>query len=111
LGIHVVMPNHIHGIIIIHPTVGASHWDAPTENGPKRGSIGAMIGAYKMSVTRRIQREMNETAIWQRNDYEHLIRNDEEHNRVHLYIEANVDNWGTDQENPRRGNSKCRAAV
>jgi REP element-mobilizing transposase RayT len=53
-----------------------------------------------MSVTRRIQKELNETAIWQRNYYEHVIRNDEDHNRIHLYIEANIDNWAMDDENP-----------
>jgi len=119
LGAYVVMPNHVHGIIVIHengmatkssPSVGASQWDAPTTvavgtgdrpiNGPKRGSIGAIIGSYKMSVTRRIQREWNTTGIWQRNYYEHIIRNDKEHNRIHRYIEANVLNWARDDEQP-----------
>lgn len=100
LGVYVIMPNHVHGIIIIQP-VGATQWVAPTTaNGPKRGSIGAIIGAYKMSVTRRIQKELNETAIWQRNYYERIIRDDEEHNRIHLYIESNIDNWVNDEENP-----------
>ena len=109
LGAYVVMPNHVHGIIIIRenglatnssPAVGASHWDAPTLNGPKRGSIGAIVGSYKMSVTRRIQREYTATGIWQRNYYEHIIRNDEEHDRIHRYIETNVANWARDDENP-----------
>lgn len=99
LGAYVIMPNHVHGVIVIQ-SVGATHWFAPTANGPKRGSIGAIIGAYKMSVTRRIQKELNSTGIWQRNYYEHIIRNDEEHNRIHLYIEANIDNWAMDTENP-----------
>jgi REP element-mobilizing transposase RayT len=111
LGAYVVMPNHVHGIIIIHengmatytsPSVRASQWDAPTPipNGPKRGSIGAIMGSYKMSVTRRIQRELNATGIWQRNYYEHIIRNEAEYNRIHAYIEANPANWGTDDEHP-----------
>ncbi len=136
-GTYVVMPNHVHGIIILHdesivgathpvggatqivvgathpvvgatkivvgatqPVVGATHWVAPTKNGPKRGSIGAIIGAYKMAVTRRIQRELNGANIWQRNYYEHIIRNDDEHNRMHVYIESNIDNWANDDENP-----------
>jgi REP element-mobilizing transposase RayT len=109
LGAYVVMPNHVHGIIIIHengmatkssPSVGASQWDAPTPNGPKRGSIGAIIGSYKMSVTRRIGREHNATGIWQRNYYEHIIRNEAEHDRIYRYIETNVANWASDDENP-----------
>jgi REP element-mobilizing transposase RayT len=102
LGAYVVMPNHVHGIVIIHengmatnssPSVGASQRDAPTPNGPKRGSIGAIIGSYKMSVTRRIQRELNTTGIWQRNYYEHIIRNEAEYSRIHAYIESNPARW------------------
>jgi REP element-mobilizing transposase RayT len=103
------MQNHVHGIIIIHengmatnssPSVGASQWDAPTPHGPKRGSIGAIIGSYKMSVTRRIQRELNTTGIWQRNYYEHIIRNEAEYSRIHAYIESNPARWVMDDENP-----------
>jgi REP element-mobilizing transposase RayT len=69
-------------------------------HGPTRGSIGAIIGAYKMSVTRRIQAECNSANIWQRNYYEHIIRNDDEHNRIQFYIESNPINWLEDKENP-----------
>jgi len=124
LGVFMVMPNHVHGIIILHeelapayenrsaissPNVGATHWVAPTNgrkyviptNGPQRGSIGAIIGAYKMSVTRKIvQRYGGVPNIWQRNYYEHIIRNDEEHQRIHLYIESNPVHWINDDENP-----------
>ena len=116
LGIHVIMPNHVHGVIVIGDDesasdavdaqhVGATHWVAPTipnarPNGPKRGSLGAIIGSYKMAVTRRIQREYNATGIWQRNYYEHIIRNADEANRIHLYIEANPAQWDTEDENP-----------
>ena len=60
LGAYVVMPNHMHGIIVLNKTVGATQWVAPTKPGkhpagPKRGSLGAIIGAFKMAVTRQIQ--------------------------------------------------------
>jgi REP element-mobilizing transposase RayT len=109
LGAHVVMPNHVHGIIIINGrgtiSVGATQWVAPTipnarPNGPKRGSLGAIIGSYKMAVTRRIQHEHNATAIWQRNYYEHIIRNEKDHQRITDYIEANPLRWNDDDENP-----------
>ena len=105
LGAFVVMPNHVHGIITIvgaAQLVGATQWVAPTRKpkGPKRGSIGAIIGAYKMAVTRRIQNELNGANIWQRNYYEHIIRNDDEYKRIHSYIESNIDNWASDDENP-----------
>jgi REP element-mobilizing transposase RayT len=40
--------------------------------------------------------------LWQRNYYEHIIRNDAEHNLIHLYIESNPANWLQDDENPVR---------
>ena len=119
LGAYVIMPNHIHGIIIIRPDsvgVGASQWDAPTSDvddptndapadkklGPQRGSIGAITGAYKMSVSRRFKRELNVIPLWQRNYYEHIIRGEEEYRRIDAYITANIDNWMHDSENPGR---------
>jgi len=108
LGAYVVMPNHVHGIIVIHVTVGASQWNAPTvtpgkrPNGPKPGSLGAIIGAYKMAVTRRIKEEHNATGIWQRNYYERVIRNEREMENIWRYIEANPAMWRDDTENPAR---------
>jgi REP element-mobilizing transposase RayT len=115
LGAHVVMPNHVHGIIVIRDdesaTVGATNWVAPTRNatrptGPKRGSLGAIIGSYKMAVTRRIQHAHNTTGIWQRNYHEHIIRNEREMNNIWKYIEANPAQWNDDDENPLRSKPK-----
>lgn len=125
LGAYVVMPNHIHGILILHdrvdraaiqsPPVGATHWVAPTTDvvhhirptGPPRGSIGAIIGAYKMAVTRFLRQQFGATPqVWQRNYYEHIIRDDDDWNRIHLYIESNAENWAQDDENPREGHAR-----
>ena len=108
LGAYVVMPNHVHGVIVINdgpatnssPDVGARHaWPLPP-HGPKPKSIGAIVGSYKSAVTRRIGREHNATGIWQRNYHEHVIRNHEEWDRIHRYIEANPLRWAEDRENP-----------
>jgi hypothetical protein len=86
---------------ISSPTIGATHWVAPTTDRPQRGSIGVIIGAYKMSVTRKIVAQFGGVSdIWQRNYYEHIIRNDEENKRIHLYIESNPLHWTSDDENP-----------
>jgi REP element-mobilizing transposase RayT len=109
LGAFVIMPNHIHGIVRIIELemsksghVGATHWVAPTREvkGPKPVSVGAIIGAYKMSVTREIKSRWNTTGIWQRSYYEHIIRDDDEHQLIHDYIEANPQTWSVDHENP-----------
>ena len=118
----VVMPNHIHGIVWIDiDSVGAdgvrpvegiqstrvddftgdiikATRRVPLQRKPK--SLGSFIAGYKSSVTRRARIELNSGNIWQRNYYEHIIRNDDEHNRIHLYIESNPINWMEDQENP-----------
>ena len=105
LGAYVIMPNHVHGIIIINDlgwdtTMSCPNQDPPHTQEqfqkPVTGSIPTIIRSYKASVTYRIQKELNSTGIWQRNYYEHIIRDDGEYNRIHLYIEANVRKWEID---------------
>ncbi|MGC8720950.1 MAG: transposase, partial [Thermodesulforhabdaceae bacterium] len=71
----VVMPNHFHGIIVItaNPGRGGSR-TAPTE---KRKPVGRLIGAFKTVSTKHINtlRGTPGTSLWQRNYYEHIIRN------------------------------------
>ena len=112
LGMAVVMPNHFHGIVIINENpVGAIH-ESPLRESPLRGNTGAerrrmtlplVVGYFKMNTAKRINKILGSAGIpvWQRNYYEHIIRDNEEHNRIHLYIEANIDNWATDDENLR----------
>jgi REP element-mobilizing transposase RayT len=118
LGEFVIMPNHVHGIIVtqgehipVAPTpiapahgnpIPVARAEIKPNNGLKRGSIGAINGAYKMSVTRRSQAELDGANIWQRNYFEHIIRNDDEHSRFQFYIESNPINWEEDKENPEK---------
>ncbi|MBE0682357.1 MAG: transposase [Anaerolineales bacterium] len=79
LGAYVVMPNHVHAIIVINPmgenriatntsqSVGARHASPLRPRGASSGSLGAIVGSFKSAVTKRIGRELNETGIWQRN--------------------------------------------
>jgi REP element-mobilizing transposase RayT len=111
LGAYVVMPNHVHGIIVIRsdengmatnssPSVGARHASPLPPRGVKPHSIGAIVGSFKSAVTRHIRHELNITGIWQRNYYEHVIRNHEDWDRIHRYIESNPSMWAEDDENP-----------
>ncbi|MEW5830937.1 MAG: hypothetical protein AB1846_18755 [Chloroflexota bacterium] len=45
---------------------------------------------------------MNGTPIWQRNYYEHIVRDADEMDRIHRYIESNPSRWDEDDENPAR---------
>ncbi len=108
LGAHVIMPNHLHGIIAI-TVVGAQQCCAPTtitmsthKTNVNPGSLGAIIRSFKSATSFRINQLYNFAPIWQRNYYDHIIRNADEANRIHLYIEANPANWPTDEENPQK---------
>ena len=100
----ILMPNHVHGIIHIkHPSgaVGARHRHAPTEEKfgmPRSGTRGTMIRAYKSAVTRRVNKIRGTPAmkVWQRNYYEHIIRDESELNRICCYIRGNPALWHGD---------------
>jgi REP element-mobilizing transposase RayT len=98
LGAYVVMPNHVHGIVVIK--VGAQHAAPLRKPNVRPASLGAIVRSYKSAVTRLIGREHNATGIWQRNYYEHIIRNHEDWDRIHWYIESNPSMWAKDEENP-----------
>ena len=61
--------------------------------------MGAIIGSFKSSVSRRANRELNMTSIWQRNYHDHILRDQAEHERIARYIAANPINWEEDDEN------------
>lgn len=95
----VVMPNHIHGIIIINGR-GTMH-RAPTVERfgkPTSNTIPTIIRGYKSSVTTQINisRSSPSQQVWQRNYYEHIIRNDEDLNRIREYVINNPKNWEKD---------------
>jgi REP element-mobilizing transposase RayT len=56
-------------------------------------SLGSFVAGFKASVTRRIGR----TSLWQRNYYEHVIRDEEDLHRVQAYIQENPRRWEDDE--------------
>lgn len=89
LGSFVVMPNHIHGIISILKSIPGQ-------------KVGKIIGAYKsLSANGYIQlmkkNVMPVEKLWQRNFFEHIIRDDEDYSRIIDYINNNPENWENDQ--------------
>ena len=134
----VIMPNHIHAILIIdNPSLTGnppsttetlqspellpvsaisparessplpSTQSKPRPTGPRPGSLGAIIGQFKSGVTKQIWAlggpiGKSHAPIWQRNYYEHIIRNDTELNHIRQYIIDNPLRWADDVENPAR---------
>jgi REP element-mobilizing transposase RayT len=76
LGAWVVMPNHFHGILMIHENGRGGSRSALTPI--KRKPLGGLIGAFKTVSTKQINmiRNTEGQPLWQRNYYEHIIRDD-----------------------------------
>jgi len=121
LGTYIIMPNHFHGIVVIHEDVGATLVVAlddppanragmnPAPTGMARPTLGNIIGAFKSITTHEYIKGVETLGwppfnkrVWQRNYYEHIIRDDGEWNRIHLYIESNPVRWANDDEYPLR---------
>ncbi|MBL7958817.1 transposase [bacterium] len=85
--------------------VGAGLKPAPTSktknNTPKRHGLSEIIRALKTFSARRINeiRKSPGISVWQRNFYEHIIRNESALNQIRKYIEANPANWQLNNEN------------
>ena len=115
LGAFVIMPNHMHGIIVItdgrgtaenrNDYDGESPRRAPTREQfqkPVKGSVATIVRSYKSAVAYRINlmRRTQGIPVWQRNYWEHIIRNQQDLQNKTDYIEANPILWNEDDENP-----------
>ena len=98
----VIMSNHIHGIVIIsgHDGVGATgRSPLPEEsNGPQKRSLGSLIAGFKSIVTKRINqlRNIPTRDVWQRNFYDHIIRDEHSLQKIREYIRINPAVWEYD---------------
>ncbi len=105
----VIMPNHIHGIIVLADpsVVGAGLKPAPTVMN-KRHTLTEIMRAFKTFSSRRINdlRNTPGTPMWQRNYYEHVIRNEDDLAEIRRYIMGNPLKWELDSENPRNFRQK-----
>ncbi|MEN9307975.1 MAG: hypothetical protein RL173_1907 [Fibrobacterota bacterium] len=100
----VVMPDHVHGIVMIddcvnHTNNGAIHESPlqPTER--RKMTISRLVGRFK-TVTAKWINSMRGTpgqAVWQRNYHDRIIRDSFELHRIREYIAANPSRWGTDK--------------
>ena len=91
-----IMPNHVHGIIVI---VGGADL-RPLHNNPTKMPLSTVIHGFKSSTTRKIHalcKTIN--PVWQRNYYDHIIRNEESLHKIREYIRSNIFTWVCDREN------------
>lgn len=120
----VLMPNHLHGIIVlgdlgdecaagrgeaagreilsergtIFPAASPLRADSPYL---VAGSVGAIVGNFKSLVTRRVNhlRRTPGAKVWQRGYYDRIVRNDRELDAIRRYIRDNPDRWDEDRDN------------
>ena len=102
----VVMPNHIHGIIVIKGNNslqgdGVGNNDrCSLRNARNMELLPKIISQYKSSVTRMVRKQWgNHSFGWQKSFYDHVIRNNEDLHRVRTYIQNNPLNWELDKNN------------
>lgn len=123
----VIMPNHVHGIIVLTEDDGggsvpgdvstleqieAGHVPAanPLETRPynlaklakPRHALPEIVRAFKTFSAQRVNalRRTSGIPVWQRNYYEHIVRNHDEWELIRAYIENNPFEWDHDVENP-----------
>jgi len=98
--LYCIMPNHIHLLLKINddPGRGGSR-TAPTEE--KRKSLSRIVGVFKTVSTKQINNRLRSRGIqfWQRSFYDHVIRNEKDHQLTFDYILSNPENWAKDDEN------------
>ena len=71
---------------------------APLQRKPR--SLSSFVAGFKAAVTSRAGNELNMTGIWQRNYYDHIIRNDQDFMNIWEYIDTNPQRWQEDQLHP-----------
>ena len=101
----VVMPNHLHGIVALGDGGRGTACRAPTVERfgkPISGSLPTVLRSFKSAVTKRINalQETPGAAVWQRNYYEHIIRDEASLHGIREYIVNNPLQWALDRENP-----------
>jgi putative transposase len=108
----VVMPNHLHGLVVIGDCLGKPIEDiagdgyfvekaVTKEPRSEAGTLGAVVRGFKASTTRQARTISGcDVRLWQRGFYEHVVRDAGELRAIREYIVNNPKRWAEDRENP-----------
>jgi len=103
----VVMPNHFHGIVVINRNEASSSIAQHSAEGKPaffqcKTQLGKTIAYFKYQTTKLINQRRNTagTKIWQRNYYDHIIRNEASLKIIQQYVLDNPVRWKNDQLHP-----------
>ncbi len=108
---YVIMPNHFHAILMMNERRGVLQYAPTNEFRSPTQTIGAIVRGFKSAVAKSINVVRNAPGIpvWQRNYYEHIIRGEDDLNRIRQYIADNPFKWGEDENNPANMKPKAEA--
>jgi len=95
----VIMPNHLHGIIILN-NVETGHAPSLQSLNTSIPSLGNIIGSFKSAVTKWCNANNHKYFAWQPRFFERIIRNEKELNNIRKYIEQNPLKWEIEKNNP-----------
>ena len=111
----IIMPNHVHGIVMLLEDEEIYHRRDRFRNlslqGPhqhKRHGLSEIIRGFKTWSARQINQIQNTTGtpVWQRSLYDHIIRDEDDLNRIRNYVMENPLMWDQDTNNPKFLSSK-----
>jgi putative transposase len=105
---YVVMPNHVHGIVILNNVPSPCRdlqLNVSTKNhfntiSPQKRSLSVVIRTYKAAATTWVRRNGYINFAWQERFYDHVIRNENDLYRIREYIRNNPRKWILDEEDP-----------
>ncbi len=113
----VIMPDHMHGILFIENKNNTNNFPrrhgqltVPTKHTltilnplqPQPDSLSIIIRTYKGAVTARCREKFNINPIWQPRFHDHIIRDENDLNRIREYIINNPENWEFNKLNPEK---------
>ena len=90
----VLMPNHLHALVLTHePPIDSKSHHVSAQQRPSR-SLSSLVALFKGASTRRInayrtERDLPQAKVWQRNYYDHIVRNEDDLSRIRDYIQTN----------------------
>ena len=105
----IIMPNHLHGIIIINCTrrdvacnvSTIQNNISPMQNiSPKKGSLAVIIRSFKSAVAKAVHESGLKHFAWQLRFYDRIIRNEKELYNIRRYIKQNPLRWELDKDKP-----------
>ncbi len=95
LGEYIVMPDHVHGIVIIVEAQNLAPLQSPpprNQFGPQSKNLASIIRGFKVGVTKQA-RLVNTDFVWQKRYYDHIIRNTRAYQDISGYIKNNPSNY------------------